>query len=977
MTHWFADLDPWLRWLLSASVQASVLVVLVTGVQLALGRWLSPSWRYALWGLVVVRLLMPIAPGSPWSVFNLMPDEPAAGVTAAPLPPMDFTIVTLSEPIVGAPTASAPVQQVRRADPITWSQLVTWAWAGGAMLFPVWVAGSHLRLSRRIALDQREPDDDLEALLQSCRQQMNLRRRVRVVLTDAAAGPALMGVFRPRILLPAHLVTALSRDQLRHVLMHELAHLQRHDIAINWLLIGLTALHWFNPLIWFAFHRLRSDREPLRDAMVLRQTGTDTNRDYGQTIVRVLEELTRPRLGNPALAGITESRRQMRRRIRLIADFGRPRKWLSAIGILALLFLAAIGLTDAAEPTTATEPETVSSDTTPTDDLVIDRVTGVGPPEPALEPMPAPQPLAPGETDPVRIKAYAETPDAGESESRIEADPADQATALANRQAKLLLQRTIPWGFFENKGPTHNPWSFSAAIREIEQAHQGRFVVKWNELARIDVLRHETGVTAEFPQGITLEEALRRALQSVAVEGDERPTFAIIDGLVVISTRADLQQAFGDDDHGQPLPAEPFEAEKNRRTAQKLGEPIPAEFKAQHLEKVLEYFRNVTGTNVWANWPALDPWIKPDSRVTVAFTEPVPARQALDLIVAQLEGNGALDGPAWGIVDGIVVVSTLRDIQGASQTRIYDIRDILTMVPDFRFDPDEPVRVDPTREEQVEQIVTLITDTVGFREQWIDGQHTIRELNGQLIVNTVVENHREIASLFEQLRETRRVQISFESRFVVVPLNFGRDADLELPPARQPGAPAPHRIIGDIEAKMILDAVHTTAGALTLAAPRVTQFSGQEAEILLASEVTPVQDIAESIKGKPKQTVLAVTEEGVWAGVQLKTTAAASPDRRSVAVDLHAVLANPRRPGDAEPGGESVEAELNLNIPDKGTLLVDLGTIKGPIQHEKDDVDEDTPRRVLLLTQPTIIIQSEEMKSFPGLLEPPNSDHER
>src|SRR5688500_15693042 len=58
-------------WLVRTSWQALVLVAIVAAVQVALGKWLAPRWRYALWMLVVARLLMPVLPGSPWSVFNV------------------------------------------------------------------------------------------------------------------------------------------------------------------------------------------------------------------------------------------------------------------------------------------------------------------------------------------------------------------------------------------------------------------------------------------------------------------------------------------------------------------------------------------------------------------------------------------------------------------------------------------------------------------------------------------------------------------------------------------------------------------------------------------------------------------------------------------------------------------------------------------------------------------------------------------
>ena len=78
------DLVPaFLDALLRASWQATVLVAVVLLLQRLFGRWLTPRWRHALWLIVVARLLLPVAPASPWSAFNLAPTLPVR-LTARP-----------------------------------------------------------------------------------------------------------------------------------------------------------------------------------------------------------------------------------------------------------------------------------------------------------------------------------------------------------------------------------------------------------------------------------------------------------------------------------------------------------------------------------------------------------------------------------------------------------------------------------------------------------------------------------------------------------------------------------------------------------------------------------------------------------------------------------------------------------------------------------------------------------------------------
>lgn len=1293
MTHWFADLDPWLRWLLSASAQASVLVVLVAGVQLILGRWLSPSWRYALWGLVVARLLMPIAPASPWSVFNLLAEEPRPVIepTAIAFEPLPVTAI---EPVASLPTPTARTLPIERSESIDWGRVLVWVWAGGAILFAVWVAGSHLQLARRIGRDRCEADTETDGLLDACREQMDLPRHVRIILTDAVTGPALMGVLRPRILIPPYLLTALSRDQLRHVLMHELAHLKRHDIAVNWLLIVLTALHWFNPLIWFAFHRLRSDREPLRDAMVLRRTDTDANRDYGRTIIRVLEELTRPRLGNPALAGITESRRQMRRRIRLIADFGRrPRKWLAAVGVLTLLFLAAIGLTDAAEPeadiewsetatfTTATdsptfdqtvigqiegrevtadevlEPlakqlESLGQTRTPadferdsrvlidhrirqllTDRLIlheaqsmlteteqqglevmlekqraeleqmnlpggpdaidkkleefrqgvvvskllretlypqvnvtendlrryfrnhpdefapltqrtlriirtsdpesIDRINAaltadrpfaelaatpdnqyrtdqaglfgnvvgdtifkdpalnqavtalqVGQTTPdltvdgeqwwvhvekleAFEPQsfddareqiervltdqqfkkltetyraelfargnytdpqvmidklvgiagdryadpvrqeastipsiidavaaeirdgkrPVSPTLFPGQNRSVVINADGDTIKSRDP-ARVDAAILDQATELANRQTQLLLQRTAPRNLFGNF-TVDSPWLLHDALRAVEKASDAKFVVKWNQLAGLGIQQWETLTAADYPDAITLDQALVLSLANVQIEGDERPTYAIIDGLVVISTRADLQQ-----NPPHRMDEAGLEEETNRRAAQKLREPIPIDFDKNRLVDAVEYFRNVTGVNFFVNWPEVEATgIEQTTPVSLKLAD-TPADEALRQVLAQVSAINEFDPLAYSIIEGIVTITTRRQTEMRSVSlRLYDIRDILTVVPDFRFDPDEPVRVDPTHEEQVEQVINLIQETVGRPDDWAaygSDLSSIREINGQLIIETSADNHRAIVGLLAQLREARAIQVSFESRFVMLPIDFLEKEEqigLDLTvPADSPLGTPPHGLITDFQTNVLIQAAQGDPRAAVLTALRLTQFDGKQAHVVAQEQIAYAQTIEEAAD---RESGIDVTTATISEGCLLEARGTVSQDRRYISAELYGVVNNLRKPIPTEVWGkdadgkdliieqpevDTAEARLTLTLPDRATVIVDLGTVRGPLEAVgvEDKVDEDLERRVLMLVKPTIIVPSPDgEKLFSGLLKTP------
>jgi len=98
--------------------------------------------------------------------------------------------------------------------------------------------------------------------------QLQIRRRITVLIHPAKTIPVVWGILRYRLLLPA-LARQWSSDQLRSVLLHELSHIKRRDTLAQFLAQMACALHWFNPLVWFAAWRLHVERERSCDDMVL------------------------------------------------------------------------------------------------------------------------------------------------------------------------------------------------------------------------------------------------------------------------------------------------------------------------------------------------------------------------------------------------------------------------------------------------------------------------------------------------------------------------------------------------------------------------------------------------------------------------------------------------------------------------------------------------------------------------------------
>lgn len=347
------------EWLLRASLQASVLATVVLTAQWLLGRRLSARWRSNLWLIVALRFVLPFSLQSPVSVFNLAArhpvsseETPSASLAGPASLQLESAITReVNASVTGNATREFSVPAIQKpallSSPLfrTLRRNLPLVWFVGAGAFALWTFVCSARFAWRLRSAALIDDAALVALLQRCAGEMGVRRSVRLVESEAVTSPALHGIWHPRLILPPGLSRSLNTEQLRFVFLHEMAHIRRRDIELGWLMAAIQILHWFNPLAWLAARHVRTEREFACDALVLGRTGMDRRKPYGETILQIAQQMSRPTLA-PGLVGLLRSERGLRRRMKLIADF-KPASSLADWSGLVFVIIAAIGLTDA------------------------------------------------------------------------------------------------------------------------------------------------------------------------------------------------------------------------------------------------------------------------------------------------------------------------------------------------------------------------------------------------------------------------------------------------------------------------------------------------------------------------------------------------------------------------------------------------------------------------------------------------------
>jgi beta-lactamase regulating signal transducer with metallopeptidase domain len=338
MSAFLPDLELVFGWLLAASWQASVLALAVIVIQGIFGARLNPRWRYALWLLVVLRLVLPVLPESALSLFQFAPPPPAA------------LTVSVSEPLFAntpaLPPGDIPAALVPPTRPFSFYSLLALIWLAGAIGLSALTGIVNQRFARQVANSPEIVDPELLRLFAEAKQEFHILRPIRLIENGQVQSPAIMGLFHPTLLLPVNVRENFDARELRFIFLHELAHLKRGDVLVQALIALLQILHWFNPVLWFAFRRMRIDREPATDALVLSRTGEDEKERYGLMLIKLLEHFNQ-RHSLATLVGILEEKDQFKRRFSLIARFTRGAYGWSLLGVLLLGVLAIACLTKA------------------------------------------------------------------------------------------------------------------------------------------------------------------------------------------------------------------------------------------------------------------------------------------------------------------------------------------------------------------------------------------------------------------------------------------------------------------------------------------------------------------------------------------------------------------------------------------------------------------------------------------------------
>lgn len=291
--------------ILNMSLIGSYAILFVLIARLLLKK--APTiFSYALWGIVLFRLLCPYSFESAVSLIPTSETPIAQDIIYSPAPQINTGIAVLDSmvnPMLPVPNDMASVNPIQ-----VWLFIGAVIWAFGMLAILIYCIVAFVNLKRNLIGATHLKDN--------------------IYLVDHIPSPFVMGLWKPKIYLPS----SLSDSEKDFIIAHERCHLKRFDHASRILGFATLAVHWFNPLVWLAFIISGKDMELSADEAVMKKMHKDIRTEYSQTLLR-FSTVKKMIHATPLAFGEGDTKN----RVKNVLNYQKPAIWVIAVAIIAVL----------------------------------------------------------------------------------------------------------------------------------------------------------------------------------------------------------------------------------------------------------------------------------------------------------------------------------------------------------------------------------------------------------------------------------------------------------------------------------------------------------------------------------------------------------------------------------------------------------------------------------------------------------------
>ena len=293
---------------------ASFVAIIILLLRKIFDKKISPMWKFAMWILLLISLIIPFR----------------------------ITLYSSNEQLNIIGNFTNYLERIKINFTYNYcGKVLTYIWLVGMAIFSTIYIFNAIKMKLKIGKEEIKEERILK-ILDEVKQSLKIKRNIKLINQKNKIIPCIYGILQPKILLTKEILEKPD-EVLKYIFMHELAHYKRKDTFLNFILLLITFVYWFNPILWFCFKQIRQDMELKADELVIKNIPHNKDKEYAKALVSLLPISKEEKITNRLLY-VTDSKKNMERRIKMIKLTDKFKEYKTLIGVTTLTLTLCIGL---------------------------------------------------------------------------------------------------------------------------------------------------------------------------------------------------------------------------------------------------------------------------------------------------------------------------------------------------------------------------------------------------------------------------------------------------------------------------------------------------------------------------------------------------------------------------------------------------------------------------------------------------------
>ncbi|RII32979.1 peptidase M56 [Clostridium chromiireducens] len=338
-----------------SSLVGSIIALMILIIKRIFRDKLNPTFHYYIWLILLIKLIIPFGPENSLNFSNIYQNSYIQNSTnensqtvqiGSVKQPQDTDLENLN------PTNSFNNSDNNKLNPhiyipfkkqIHIEKLFFFLWILGVVLL-IWIfISAHKKFKQIVGASIKDVDNTHKEILYNCMNIMNIKTVVELLYCPKINSPSLCGLIKPKILIPINIVENIDAEDFKYIIMHELTHLKKKDLLINWIITLLSIIYWFNPIVLYCLNKMRKDCEFSCDNHVISYLKEGENIQYGNVLIKVLELCG---CSNRLIytTSLVMNNSEIKRRIFMISRYKKINFKGILLGTIIVVFISSIGI---------------------------------------------------------------------------------------------------------------------------------------------------------------------------------------------------------------------------------------------------------------------------------------------------------------------------------------------------------------------------------------------------------------------------------------------------------------------------------------------------------------------------------------------------------------------------------------------------------------------------------------------------------